>query len=399
VTQPAAAEAIASVVAAERTAIVASLIRLTGDWDLAEDCVQDAVEKALVRWPADGLPRSPAAWLTTTARNRALDILRRRTNERTKLAELAATQDDPGPAPDDRLRLIFTCCHPAIALDNRVALTLKTVAGLSMAEVARALLVPEATMSQRLLRTKTKIANAGIPYRVPPDELLAERTDGVVAVVYLIFNEGYRQVDDYLAHEAGRLARLLVELMPDADEPRSLLALITLQMARRSTRFDADGELVPMEDQDRARWDAAAVDEARRELRRAAASGRPAGPYRLQALIAECHATARDGDATPWATIVHLYDALLAVHPSPVVALNRAIAVGFRDGWDAGLAELDAVDARRLSSYYLLPAARADFLRRLGRHDDAAREYRIAADLAPPGGPEQRLLHRRLAEL
>jgi len=224
-------------VAAERTTIVASLIRLTGDWGLAEDCVQDAVEKALLRWPTDGLPRSPAAWLTTAARNRALDILRRRTTERTKLAELAIEQDrdDSGPEPDDRLRLIFTCCHPAIALDNRVALTLRTVAGLSMAEVARALLVPEATMSQRLLRTKAKIANAGIPYRVPPDELLAERTAGVLAVVYLIFNEGYRQVDDHLAVEAQRLARLLVELMPDADEPRGLLALITLQLARRAS--------------------------------------------------------------------------------------------------------------------------------------------------------------------
>jgi RNA polymerase sigma-70 factor (ECF subfamily) len=395
------AEAITSAVAAERTAIVATLIRLTGDWGLAEDCVQDAVEKALLRWPTDGLPRSPAAWLTTAARNRALDILRRRTTERTKLAELAIEQDrdHPAPEPDDRLRLIFTCCHPAIALDNRVALTLKTVAGLSMDEVARALLVPEATMSQRLLRTKAKIANAGIPYRVPPDELLAERTGGVLAVVYLIFNEGYRQVDDHLAVEAQRLARLLVELMPDADEPRGLLALITLQLARRATRFDADGELVPMEEQDRSRWDTEAVDAARRQLRRAAASGRPAGTYRLQALIAECHATARDADATPWATIVHLYDALLVVHPSPVVALNRAIAVGFRDGWSAGLAELDAIDARRLSSYYLLPAARADFLRRLERTVEAAREYRIAADLAPPGGPEQRLLQRRVGGL
>jgi RNA polymerase sigma-70 factor (ECF subfamily) len=342
------AEAIASAVAAERTRMVASIIRLTGDWDLAEDCVQDAVERALMRWPREGMPRSPAAWLTTAARNRARDILRRRQTERAKLQERALMDEmGPGaagrtdPEPDDRLRLIFTCCHPALALDGRVALTLKTVAGLSTAEIARAFLVSEPTMSQRLLRTKRKIANAAIPYRVPLDELLAERTAGVLAVLYLIFNEGYGRREDHLAVEALRLARLLVDLMPGDDEARGLLALIALQLSRRTTRFDTRGELVP---------------------------------------------------------IVTLYDALLAAQPSPVVALNRAIAVGFRDGWAAGLAALDALDATALNDYYLLPAARADFLRRLGRDDEARHAYLAALDLVP-ARPERRLLQRRLGEL
>jgi RNA polymerase sigma-70 factor, ECF subfamily len=259
------AEAVASAVAAERTRMVASLIRLTGDWDLAEDCVQDAAERALVRWPDEGMPRSPAAWLTTAARNRALDVLRRRQTERAKLQE-RAIMDEMGPGaagrmdtePDDRLRLIFTCCHPALAIDGRVALTLKTVAGLGTAEIARAFLVSEPTMSQRLLRTRRKIADAAIPYRVPPDELLAERISGVLAVLYLIFNQGHGQHSDHLAVEALRLARLLVDLMPGEDEARGLLALVSLQMSRR--RFDAHGDLVPMEEQDRSRWDAALIE-------------------------------------------------------------------------------------------------------------------------------------------
>jgi RNA polymerase sigma-70 factor (ECF subfamily) len=260
--------------------MVASLIRLTGDWDLAEDCVQDAVERALVRWPREGMPRSPAAWLTTAARNRALDVLRRRQTERAKLQE-RAIMDELGPdgtQGDDRLRLIFTCCHPALPLDGQVALTLKTVAGLGTAEIARAFLVSEPTMSQRLLRTRRKIAKAGIPYRVPPDELLAGRTNGVLAVLYLIFNAGYGRRDDHLAVEALRLARLLVELLPGDDEARGLLALVAFQMSRHSTRFDAHGDLVPMEEQDRGRWDAALIEEGRWQLRRAASSGRPPGP-------------------------------------------------------------------------------------------------------------------------
>jgi RNA polymerase sigma-70 factor (ECF subfamily) len=391
--------------------MVASLIRLTGDWDLAEDCVQDAVARALVHWPRDGIPRSPAAWLTAVARNRALDVLRRRRTERAKLQERAildAMGADPDPAAaagggpagsDDRLRLIFTCCHPALPLDGRVALTLKVVAGLSTAEIARAFLVSEPAMGQRLLRTKRKIAHAAIPYRVPPPELLAERTSGVLVVLYLIYNEGYGRPDGRLAGEALGLVRMLVDLMPGDDEARGLLALVTLQMSRRAARFDAAGELVPMEAQDRSRWDAALVDEGQRHLRRAARSGRPPGPFRLQAQIAACHAAAPSAGATDWATIVTLYDGLLAAEPSPVIALNRAIAVGFRDGYDAGLAELDALDARPLAGYHLLPAARADFLRRLGRTADAERAYVAAAALAPAGGPEQRLLGRRLAEV
>jgi RNA polymerase sigma-70 factor, ECF subfamily len=400
------AEAITSVVAAERTSMVASLIRLTGDWDLAEDCVQDAIERALVHWPQEGMPRSPAAWLTAAGRNRALDVLRRRQTERAKLQQ-RAIMDEMGrdsvgqadPQSDDRLRLIFTCCHPALPLDGQVALTLKTVAGLSTAEIARAFLVSEPTMSQRLLRTKRKISNAGIPYRVPPDELLAERTAGVLAVVYLIFNEGYGQQEDYLATEALRLARLLVDLMPAEDEARGLLALVAFQMSRRSTRFDARGDLVPMEEQDRGRWNAVLIEEGNWHLRRAASSGRSPGPYRLQAHIAACHSTAAAAEATAWGTIVTLYDALLAAQPSPVIALNRAIAIGFRDGYETGLAALDALDAKALAGYYLLPAARADFLRRLGRSDEARRAYQAALELAPTGQPEQRLLQRRLTEL
>lgn len=393
--------AISSLLAAERATLVATLIRLTGDWDLAEDCVQDAVEKALARWPDDGIPRAPGAWLTTVARRRALDLLRRRHSERAKLQEVAlmeaptpAAQD---PLSDDLLRLMFTCCHPALALENQVALTLRIVAGLSTREVARAFLVPEATMSQRLLRTKHKIAHAAIPYRVPPSDLLAERTSGVLAVVYLIFNEGYGRASGQLSAEALRLTRLLVDLMPHDDEARGLLALVMLQEARRSTRFDAAGDLVPMEEQDRTRWDRVMIDEGCRQLRAAVASGRPQGSYWLQAAIAECHATAPAAEATPWARIVELFDALLGARPSPVIALNRAIAVGFRDGYDAGLSALELLDG--LDSYALLPAARGDFLRRLGRRQEAQHAYREALRLTRADTPERRPLERRLAEV
>jgi RNA polymerase sigma-70 factor, ECF subfamily len=394
-------ETIRSVVAAERAALVATLIRLTGDWGLAEDCVQDSVERALARWPRDGVPRSPGAWLTTVARRRALDVLRRRRTERAKVQEAAIMdaplRDPPDPLPDDLLRLMFTCCHPALPLESRVALTLKTVAGLSTAEIARAFLVSEPTLSQRLLRTKRKIARAGIPYRVPPDHLLAERTGGVLAVLYLIFNEGYGRSDGCLSAEAIRLSRLLVDLMPHEDEARGLLALMLLQEARRLTRFDADGELVPMEEQDRSRWDRAVIEEGCRQLRRAGTSGRPLGAYRLQAEIAACHATADDAGSTPWGRIVRLFDALLLVRPSPVIALNRAIAVGFRDGYDAGLGELAVLDG--LDGYPLLPAARGDFLRRLGRDQEARHAYRDALGLTRAGTPERRLLERRLVEV
>jgi RNA polymerase sigma-70 factor (ECF subfamily) len=395
------AQTIPLVVAAERATLVATLIRLTGDWDLAEDCVQDAVERALARWPHDGLPRSPGAWLTTVARRRALDVLRRRQTERAKVQEVAIMEDPvregSDPMSDDLLRLIFTCCHPALALENRVALTLKTVAGLSTTEIARAFLVSEATLSQRLLRTRRKIAHAGIPYRVPPDDLLAERTSGVLAVLYLIFNEGYGRADGHLSAEALRLTRLLVDLMPYEDEARGLLALVLLQEARRPTRFDTTGDLVPMEDQVRSRWDGAMIEEGCRHLRRADVSGRPPGAYRLQAEIAECHATAPDAESTPWARIVSLFDALLLARPSPVIALNRAIAVGFRDGYDEGLCELAMLDG--LDGYALLPAARGDFLRRLGRRQEAREAYGEALGLTPEGTPERRLLERRLVEV
>lgn len=377
--------------------MVASLIRITGDWDLAEDCVQDAVEKALLRWPEDGLPRSPAAWLTTAARNRALDILRRRQTERSKLQE-CALMDDAGTEYDDRLRLIFTCCHPTIALEGRIALTLKIIAGLSTAEIARAFLVSESTTSQRLLRTKQKITHAGIPYRVPPAELLAERTDGVLAVLYLIFNEGYGRAEDHLSAEALRLCRLLVDLIPGDDEARGLPALMLLQLSRRSTRFDSAGDVIPMEEQDRTRWDATLMDQAQLELRRAMGSRRPAGPFRLQAQIAACHAAAPTAEATDWSTIMSVYDGLLIAQPSPVIALNRAIAVGFRDGFEAGLAEIDDLDASELRGYYLLPAARADFLRRLNRLAEAHAEYTTALGMVPEDSPERRFLQRRLAE-
>jgi len=386
--------------------MVATLIRLTGDWDLAEEVVQDAVERALTRWPSDGLPKSPAAWLTTVARNRALDVLRRRRTERAKLeeaaimAELGTAGSPPrDPMSDDVLRLIFTCCHPALALDSRVALTLKTVAGLSTAEIARAFLVSEPTLSQRLLRTKRKITNAGIPFRVPPDELLAERTEGVLAVLYLTFNEGYGRREGHVAAEARRITSLLVDLMPHEDEALGLLALMTLHLARRSTRFDTDGHLVPMEEQDRSRWDRALIDEGRGYLRRAAQSGAAPGTYRLQAEIALRHATAANAAATPWTEIVALYDALLVVQPSPVIALNRAIAVGFRDGYEAGLAELDRLDSRALPGYHPLPAARADFLRRLGRTDEALEAYNAALDLTSEDQPEWHFVQRRVSEL
>jgi RNA polymerase sigma-70 factor (ECF subfamily) len=335
------------------------------------------------------------------ARRRALDVLRRRQTERAKVQEAAIMdaplRDPPDPLTDDLLRLIFTCCHPALPLESQVALTLKTVAGLSTAEIARAFLVSEATLSQRLLRTKRKIARAGIPYRVPPDQLLAERTSGVLAVLYLIFNEGYGRSDGRLSAEAIRLTRLLVDLMPHEDEARGLLALMLLQEARRSTRFDAAGELVPMEEQDRSRWDRAVIEEGCRHLRRGVTSGRPLAAYRLQAEIAACHATAHDAGSTPWGRIVRLFDALLLVRPSPVIALNRAIAVGFRDGYDAGLGELAVVDG--LDAYPLLPAARGDFLRRLGRNQEARRAYRDALGLTREGTPERRLLERRLVEV
>jgi len=394
---------------------VAGLIRVTGDWDLAEDCLQDAVERALARWPRDGMPDNPAAWLTTTAHRRALDVLRRRRTEADKLREVEAlaewerqsgSEGDPygGDYGDDRLRLLFTCCHPALPLAGRVALTLKTVAGLSTREVARAFLVSEATMGQRLLRTRTKIANAGIALRVPEPARLAERTAGVLAVVYLVFNEGYAVTEgegtrEDLAAEAVRLAELVAQLLPGDDEVQGLRALLLLQHARRATRTDAAGELVPMDEQDRSRWDRTMVAAGLASLALAVSTGRPPGSYRLQAQIAAEHATATEAAMTDWARVVAGYDALLQVQPSPVVALNRAVALGFRDGPQAGLDALAEVeDDGRLADYHLRPAARADLLRRAGRADEAAAAYREALTLVRTAA-EHRFLQRRLDEL
>ena len=341
-------EALAAAMAGERLRIVASLIRTTRDWDLAEDAVADAAERALLTWPRDGVPRNPAAWLTTTAQRRALDVIRRAGTERTKLAELGAQQEldeqgkeaavDHGAVADDRLRLVFTCCHPALSMEARVALTLKVVAGLATDDVARMFLVGEATMSQRLLRAKKRIANAGIPYRVPEAADLPERLDGVLAVVYLVFTQGYAgAAAPELAEEAIRLGRLLADLMPDEDEVSALLALMLAQHARRDARL-VDGELVTLEHQDRSRWDREAVAEA---LSLTMPHGRVPGPYRLQAELALTHLRAEHADDTDWRRIVRLYERLLDLHPSPVISLNRAIAVGMAESPAAGLLLLD----------------------------------------------------------
>jgi RNA polymerase sigma-70 factor (ECF subfamily) len=391
--------------------VVATLIRMTGDWDLAEECAQEAFAAALTRWPADGVPDRPGAWLTTTARNRALDRLRRSKTEAAKLQEVATLSvpeerpdyGDSGVA-DDRLRLMFTCCHPALTLEARVALTLRTLAGLTTAEIAKAFLVPEATMAKRLTRAKHKIRDAGIPYRVPPAHLLPERTGGVLAVLYLLFNEGYSASagDDLLrpglSGEAIRLGRLLTRLMPDEPEAAGLLALMLLQDARSAARLDPDGELVSLEDQDRSQWDAAKITEGIAMLE-AALRRQHAGPYQLQAAIAACHAEASEAAETDWRQIALLYRELRRIVPSAVVELNRAVAVAMADGPAAGLALVDDLIASGgLPDYYLLPATRADLLRRLDRQAEASDSYREALEMAATE-PERRYLSRRLAEM
>ncbi|GAA3146969.1 RNA polymerase sigma-70 factor (ECF subfamily) [Kribbella aluminosa] len=379
--------------------VVATLIRLTGDWELAEECAQEAFAAALQRWPKDGVPDRPGAWLTTTARNRAIDWLRREAVGAAKLQQVAALgveQSDPAyDVPDDRLRLMFTCCHPALAMEARVALTLRTLAGLSTAEIARAFLVPETTMSKRLTRAKQKIQHAGIPYRVPPAHLLPERTPAVLAVLYLLFNEGYSDVvRSQLATEAIRLARLLVQLMPAEPEAAGLLALMLLHDSRRETRLAPDGALVTLDDQDRTSWDRPQITEAVDVLDSALRHGEP-GPYQVQAAIAACHATARAAADTDWPQIAALYAQL---PQTPVVALNRAVAIGMADGPAVGLHLVDELAAGELTGYHLLPATRADFLRRLNRRTEAATAYREALALAATEA-ERLYLQKRLQEV
>ncbi|WP_405490245.1 RNA polymerase sigma factor [Nocardia sp. NBC_00511] len=389
--------------------LVATLIRWTGDWDLAEEAAQEAFAVALRRWPVDGIPRRPGAWLTTVARNHATDRLRRNVVGAAKLRELAMLDGDPGPDPesgpltDDRLRLIFTCCHPALGFDARIALTLRTLTGLTTAEIARAFLVPEQTMSKRLVRAKAKIREAGIPYRVPPAHLLPERTTAVLAVLYLVFNEGYAAtggaelIRESLCAEAIRLTRLLVGLMPDEPEAQGLLALLLLHDARRTSRVDAGGDLITLEFQDRSRWDRDAISEGINLLDNAFRRG-PVGPYRVQAAIAACHATAPTAADTDWKQIAGLYDRLLVLVPSAIVALNRAVAIGMAEGPAAGLAEVDTLRGRpELAVNHLLPATRADLLRRLGDTAGAATAYREALALVDTAA-ERRYLERRLAE-
>jgi RNA polymerase sigma-70 factor (ECF subfamily) len=378
---------IAQVFREEHGRAVAVLVRAFGDIDLAEECVQEAFATAVARWPVDGVPPAPAGWIITTARNKALDRLRResvrddRQAEALRLAESRSGHDpvpEEGPVLDDRLRLIFTCCHPALAPSARVALTLRLLGGLTTAEIARAFLVPEATMAQRLVRAKGKIKAARIPYRVPHDADLPERLRGVLAVVYLVFNEGYTAsggaslVRDDLCHEAVRLGRLLVELMPDEPEAVGLLALMLLAAARREARTDGDGRLVPLPSQDRARWDAGLVAEGRDLVRACLRRGRP-GPYQIQAAIQAVHTD----EPTDWAQVVALYDQLLALAPTPVAALNRAVAVAEVEGPAAALALVAPLPLERLHVYH---AVRADLLRRLGRVDEAADAYAAAAE-------------------
>jgi RNA polymerase sigma-70 factor, ECF subfamily len=391
--------------------IVATLIRVTGNWDLAEECAQDAFTAALQRWPRDGIPRRPGAWLTTTARNRATDRLRRDAVGAAKLREVAAMSLPPEPeagqddhaVPDDRLRLMFTCCHPALALEAQVALTLRTLAGLTTPEIARAFLVGEPTMAKRLVRAKQKIRQAGIPYRVPPAHLLPERTPAVLGVLYLLFNEGYsassgtNPLRQGLTAEAIRLARVLTRLMPEEPEAAGLLALMLLHDARRATRLDDAGDVVTLEEQDRGRWDAAEIAEGTALLDGALRHRRP-GPYQVQAAISACHATAATAADTDWPEIAALYGQLAQLVPSPVVRLNRAVAVGMAEGPEAGLELVMRLQASgELAGYYLLPATRADLLRRLGREQEAAAAYREALELAPTEA-ERRFLGRRLAE-
>jgi RNA polymerase sigma-70 factor (ECF subfamily) len=396
---------------------LATLIRLLGDFDLAEEALQDAFTAAMEQWPRDGMPANPRAWLVSTGRFKAIDRLRRRARFDGALGELAARLDDRAADPadrddmmleDDRLRLIFTCCHPALSPDARVAMTLREVCGLTTEEIARAFLTGPPTVAQRIVRAKAKIRAARIPYEVPPPGELADRLETVLQVVYLVFTEGYAPasgdsvVRTDLADEAIRLGRLLVELLPEPEpepEPEALglLALMLLQDSRRAARASADGELILLPEQDRSLWDRERIAEGVVLLGRAISSGR-IGPYTLQAAIAAAHAEAPTAEATDWGRIVGLYDLLAWADPSPVIELNRAVAVSMRDGPSSGLPLIDAILARgQLDDHHLAHAARADLLRRLGRTADARAAYQRALKLTRQE-PERRFIERRLSE-
>ncbi len=402
--------AIETIYRSESRRVLATLIRLLGDFDLAEEALHDAFFAALQQWPRDGVPANPRAWLVSAGRFKAIDGLRRRARFNASLGLLAdqldATEEPDGDhegLEDDRLRLVFTCCHPALPDDAQVGLTLREVCDLKTEEIARAFLVAPGTIAQRIVRAKQKIRDAAIPYRVPSREELPARLDNVLRVIYLVFNEGYSASSGAeltragLSAEAIRLGRLLLELLPD-PELMGLLALMLLHDSRRAARTDEAGELVRLDDQDRSLWDRAQIEEGSALVQRALASRR-FGPYTLQAAIVAVHAEAPSAAQTDWAQIVGLYDVLLRVSPSPVIELNRAVAVAMREGPDAGLALIDDLLARgELRDYHLLHSARADFCRRLGRLSDARDAYRLALGLVQLE-PERRFLQQRLDEL